>query len=310
MVKTPLYEPIRDQHVLITGGTGFIGRALVERFLADNNQVSVLSRDPSRYRRHFSQTINLMESLDEIPDDIRVDSIINLAGEPLVGKRWSERQKQEIVASRVDTTREVVDLIERLNTKPDVLINGSAIGWYGHQGDARLGEQSSARPGFSNSLCQAWEDVALSANDYCRVCLLRIGIVLAADGGSLKQMKLPFSLGLGGRIGKGSQWMSWIDRRDLIRVIVFLISNTSMKGAVNATAPTPVTNAEFTRTLAAVLRRPAIFPMPAFGARLLFGEMAHELLLNGQRVIPEKLLQAGFEFTHTELASSLETNYS
>ncbi|MEO3879081.1 TIGR01777 family oxidoreductase [Rheinheimera fenheensis] len=291
-------------NILLTGGTGLIGSALVKRWL-NQHQLWVLSRDCAKAAKLLGQHVKVISSLNEV-DFNQLDAVINLAGEPIADKRWTERQKQRLCDSRWQLTEQLVQAINAADTPPSVLISASAIGIYGRQDASLINEDfTHYHSEFTHLLCQRWEHIALKAqNDKTRVCLLRTGIVLSAKGGALAKMLPAFKLGLGGRIGSGEQYMSWIHLGDMLRLIEFLLLHPTLTGPFNATAPTPVTNTEFSQTLAKVLHRPAVFPVPAFVLKLLLGEMA-DLLLTGQRVLPANLVKAGFEFQFTTLESAL-----
>ncbi len=289
-------------HYLITGGSGFIGSALCRSLAADGQRITVLTRNFARARQRVPDGVTLIDRLDFAQD---VDAVVNLAGENLAGGRWSAARKREFVVSRIGTTKRLLDWIERQERAPSVLVSGSAVGWYGPRGDEELDENAGTGADFSAHLCRDWEAEARKAEALgVRVCVLRTGIVLDADGGALKQMLLPFRLGLGGPMGNGRQWMSWIARADLVALIRWLVDHTAASGAYNATAPVPVTNAEFAATLARALRRPAVLRTPGIALKLLFGEMA-DLLLTGQRVIPARATDAGFGFNLPRLAPAL-----
>lgn len=293
-------------NVLITGGTGFIGHALAQHLSRLGYIVTVLSRNPDKVAAICGPGVNALGDLKLLKAEDAYQVIINLAGEPIFDARWTEARKKLIRDSRINLTEQLVDSIERMATKPDLLISGSAVGYYGDQGDAVLTEQSAPRPDFSHQLCADWEQAAQKAEQFgVRVCLIRTGLVIAGDGGLLKRMLLPFRLGLGGRLGSGRQWMSWIHREDWIAIAQAMISDHSMQGAYNATAPNPVTNREFTQTLAYCLNRPALLPVPARLLKTLLGEMS-ELVLGSQRIIPERLLAQGFEFQYPDLVSALK----
>lgn len=293
-------------HVLVTGGTGFIGRALIAALLADGHAVSVLTRDTAPARRALPEPVRVLEDLAPLEG---VDAVVNLAGENLGAGRWSAARKRRFVGSRVDTTRRLVDWMRALATKPAVLVSGSAIGYYGPRGDEIIVETTAAGEDFSAGLCRAWEAEAVAAEALgVRVCRVRIGVVLGADGGepggALAAMARPFRLGLGGPMGSGRQWMSWIHRDDLVALIRWLIDTPAAGGAWNGTAPEPVTNREFASALGRALRRPALLPMPGFALRLVVGEMA-AILLEGQRVLPARALEAGFAFRYRQLDAAL-----
>lgn len=289
-------------NILVTGGTGFIGAALLPALQAAGHQVTVLTRDAGNAKLPLGVTaIERLGMLATAPD-----AVINLAGENLGGRRWNARSKQLFVDSRIGTTTRLLDAIKRWPTPPTVLVNGSAIGWYGPRGDEVLTENSAPGEGFAAELCAKWEAVATSAETLgVRVACVRIGIVLGLPGGALGQMLPPFKLGLGGRLGSGRQWMSWVHRDDLVALMLRLVEDDSLRGAFNGTAPEPVRNADFTRALGRALKRPAVLPMPGFALRTLVGEMADELLLQGQQVRPERALAAGFTFRYPTLDAAL-----
>lgn len=292
-------------YVLITGATGFIGKALVPSLLEKGYKPLILTRRPKVAKQLFGQGCQVIVDLNQIKPQVKIVGVINLAGAP-IDKRWSKRYKKKLMESRIGTTQALIDCMQRLEEKPEWMISGSAIGFYGASGDQALTEASSAHPGFTHTLCQDWESVALQAQKLgTRVCLLRTGVVLGAHGGALKRMLTPFKLGLGGRIGSGLQWFSWIALEDMVRIILFLIETPKIQGAVNATAPYPVCNKEFTKALGSVLKRPTLFPMPGWVVKLLFGEMGIQLLLKGQKVMPQVLLSHGFEFKYPKVKEAL-----
>jgi len=291
--------------VLITGGTGFIGSALTRCLAGDGYHVTILSRNPESVAGVCGPGIDALGSLDQLKPEDSYQIIINLAGAPIFGARWTEARKKLLRDSRIGLTGQLIECIARMAVKPELLISGSAIGYYGDQGDSVLTEQSAARKDFSHQLCADWESAAKAAEQFgVRVCLIRTGLVIANGGGLLQRMLLPFKLGLGGRLGSGRQWMSWIHRQDWIAIAKTMITDKTMQGAYNATAPNPVTNSEFTETLAHCLKRPALLPVPAWLLTLLLGEMS-ELVLGSQRVVPERLLAEGFKFRYTDLAGAL-----
>lgn len=290
--------------LLVTGGTGFIGRALIPALLDKGWSVTVLTRDAEQARRLLPESAEVLTAL---PDTGYFDAVINLAGENLSARRWNTAFKQRIVASRLETTQALLAWIQQQKSPPRVLLSGSAVGFYGDRGDQVLDESSPAgsEEEFSVSLCQQWEQLALQAESLgLRVCLLRTGIVLG-QGGALAQLLPPFKLGLGGPVGSGRQWMPWIHLQDEVRAIVFLLEHGELSGPFNLTAPAPARNAAFARALGRALRRPALLPMPGFALKLAMGEMA-ELVLGGQKVKPVKLLQAGFEFQYPQLEQALK----
>ena len=290
--------------ILITGGTGLIGRGLVHRWQATHT-LYVLSRSQQKVKAHFADSVTALTDLAMV-DFNQLDAVINLAGEPIADKRWTAQQKHKLCHSRWDLTQQLVSAIQAAKTPPAVFISGSAIGVYGRQQASLITEEfDHYHHEFTNHLCHKWEQIALQAgSEHTRVCLLRTGVVLKKQAGALHKMLLPFKFGLGGRVGSGEQYMSWIHHDDMLACIEFLLMQPTLSGVFNATAPTPVTNTEFSQTLANVLRRPAILPMPAVALKLLLGEMA-DLLLTGQRVIPANLTKAGFEFNFPTLEPAL-----
>ena len=290
-------------NILITGGTGFIGSSLCSRLLEKKHQIVVLTRHPETIKKN----IQGITDLEQIEDRAGFDVVINLAGEPIADNRWSEKQKQRIVDSRLNTTKKLIEYFKTTENKPKLFISGSAIGYYGiAESNDSLDEEALGDESFASHLCQQWEAVALEAKTLgIRTCLLRTGIVLGKGGGALKKMLLPFKLGVGGKIGKGSQWMSWIHKEDLIGVILYCIEHEQLSGAVNGTAPNPVTNTNFTKTLGKVLKRPTFLPMPAVMVKLLMGQMGEELLLAGKKILPVKITKEGYIFKHAQLEEAL-----
>jgi uncharacterized protein (TIGR01777 family) len=286
--------------VLITGGTGFIGERLAAALIAAGHRVTILTRD-KRNAAFMQGPVTLLEDLDALGDDAAFDAIVNLAGEPTANGRWSAAKRRRLLGSRLAVTEAVLRLIARARVKPAVLVNGSAIGIYG------MGEEMAAdAPCFARELCEAWEGAAMKAEQHgVRVVCLRIGLVLGASGGPLGQMLLPFELGLGGRLGEGWQWMSWIHRDDLVALIAHAIADPTIRGPLDATAPHPVRNHDFARGLGRALGRPAILPVPAVVLRLLLGRMADEILLSGPRVLPAKAVASGFAFRYPTLDAAL-----
>lgn len=291
----------------VTGATGFIGRRLVRRLLAEGHSVHVLSR---KVRAGFGPEVRSSawdpEREDPPADSLSTaDAVIHLAGAP-VAQRWTPVAKGRIRESRVEGTKRLVGALATLSRRPQALVSASAVGYYGSRGDEVLSEASSPGRGFLSEVCIQWENSAKEAEPLgIRVVPLRIGVVLGKEGGALARMLPAFQWGTGGRLGPGKQWMSWIHVEDLVSLMLFAAQSPNLRGPVNATAPNPVNNAEFTAILADVLRRPALIPAPAFAIRTLFGEMA-EILLEGQRVLPQAALAAGFEFRHPGLKSALQ----
>ncbi|QOZ69968.1 TIGR01777 family oxidoreductase [Bradyrhizobium arachidis] len=292
--------------VLITGATGFIGSRLAASLSGAGHHVIALIRNPAKAEM-LPPPVTLITSLDQLAANTPIDAIVNLAGEPIGNGLWTEVKRAKIIGSRVDMTGEVIKLIARLERKPEVLVSGSAIGWYGLWADQVLTESAKSHACFSHELCAAWEKAARPAEELgVRVVYLRIGLVLGTEGGFITRMLTPFEFGLGGPLGTGRQWMSWIERDDLIRLIAYVMATPDLAGPVNATAPIPVTNAKFTEELGRRLHRPAIFRIPGGLLRRIGGGFADELLLGGQRVLPNKALSRGFVFRHETLRSAFE----
>jgi hypothetical protein len=291
--------------IVITGGTGFLGTALVDRLRTLGHVVTVLTRRPrSQGQVEWSpggSPVALTRALDG------VDAVINLAGAP-IDRRWTKAHKRELWESRVTLTRVLVDAMQRASPVPGTLISGSAIGIYGNRGDESLTEASTTGTGFLASLGEAWEKEALAAAPRTRVVLLRTGIALDKDGGALPKMALPFRFLVGGPVGSGRQYLSWIHRSDWVSMVSWALTNTAVSGPLNVTAPHPATNREFARTLGRAMRRPALMPAPEFALRAILGEMA-DMIVHGQRVLPAKAHELGFGFSSPLLEPALRTIY-
>ncbi|MDO8991375.1 MAG: TIGR01777 family oxidoreductase [Sideroxyarcus sp.] len=292
--------------ILITGGTGLIGRHLCKALLAEGHQLTVLSRRPETVAVKCGAVVQAMASLEEWNPSQTFDAVINLAGEPIVDAWWSAARKQVLRDSRIALTEKLVQRIAAAKQKPSVLLSGSAVGYYGDRGDTELDETAAAGSDFAATLCKDWEAAAFAAENMgVRVCLLRTGLILSERGGLLGRMSLPFKLGLGARLGSGKQWMSWIHIADYVAMALRLLGDEKMRGPFNMTAPNPVTNAEFTRSLARSFHRPACFVAPGLFLKLAMGERS-ALLLEGQRVLPVKLTAAGGQFNYPNLGSALD----
>lgn len=292
-------------HILLTGGTGLIGRQLCRHWLAQGHRLTVLSRHPEHVARLCGDHVLGVGSLQEVIGP--VDAVINLAGAPIADRPWTHKRKALLWSSRISFTETLLTWLQGLEQKPAVLISGSAVGWYGDGGERELTEASGpVQDDFPSQLCIAWEETAQRAEALgIRVVLVRTGLVLAAEGGFLSRLLLPFKLALGGPIGNGRQWMPWVHIKDQIGLIDFLLHKPDASGPYNACAPHPVRNREFAKTLGQVLHRPAFMPMPAFALKVGLGELSG-LLLGGQKALPERLQAAGFTFQFTELRAALD----
>jgi len=297
-------ERVAFMKVLFSGSHGLIGKALVTRLEADGHEILRLVRhapsseaeiewSPDRY----SIALARLEGFD---------AVIHLAGENIAAGRWNEEKKKRIRESRVKGTKLLADAMADLSRPPKTLISASAVGYYGNRGDEPLSETSAPGNDFLSQVCVEWEKATvLAAEKGIRVVNTRFGIILSPDGGALAKMLTPFRMGVGGKIGSGKQWMSWIALEDVVEGLKYALTNESLRGPVNFVAPNPVTNAEFTKTLGRVLSRPTLFPVPAFAARIAFGEMADALLLSSQRVAPTRLKEADYRFSYPELKQAL-----
>lgn len=292
-------------NILLTGGTGLIGRALCGALSDQGHRVTVLTRNPRRARAVLGGNIPLLTALAQWTEDQAIDGVINLAGEPIIDHAWSERQKQVLLASRVDFTQHLVQHMALRSAKPRYFLSGSAVGYY-PDGTAPVGESDPPGTGFPARLCLAWEQAALQAQSLqVPVTLLRTGLVLSATGGLLQRMLLPARLGLGAVVGNGQQWMSWIHVQDYVQALCWMLEREPVSGPYNLTAPSPVTNREFMDRLCAQLHRTCRFALPAGLLRLGLGERA-QLLTEGQRVLPQRLLAQGFGFRYDTLQAALQ----
>jgi uncharacterized protein (TIGR01777 family) len=296
--------------VFITGGSGLIGTALTDALLRRGDVPIVLSRDAQRATERLGPDVLVVEGdpaeygewvgrLDGC------DGVVNLAGEPVFGKRWNDRQKERLRTSRVAATDNVVRAIGSAAARPGVLVNASAIGYYGNVPEGELTEGARVGDDFLARTCDEWEQAAQTARQHgTRVAVVRIGVVLARDGGALRQMITPFKFGLGGPVGFGRQWVSWIHLQDLVGVFLAALDRPQLEGVINATAPQPVRNKEFSKCLARALRRPCLFPVPPFMLRLMFGEVAR-VVTGGQKVLPERLRREGFAFQFADCQAAM-----
>lgn len=294
--------------ILVIGATGLIGRSLCRSLTNDGHVVSALSRSPGKPLGLAVAELHQWDTQGgPLPPAVidGVDAVVNLAGEPLDARRWSDDQKRLIRDSRVVTTRNLVEGLLSVDRKPGVLVNGSAVGFYGDRGGEQLEETSPAGRGFMSEVCGEWEREAGRATDVgIRVVQIRTGVVLSAEGGALKKMMAVFKLGLGGPLGTGKQWFPWIHVEDIVGIFRHAILTATLAGPVNGVAPTPVTNGEFTRELGRALHRPAFLPVPEMALRVLMGEMS-AVLFGSQRVVPKAAMASGYEFHHPLLAEAL-----
>jgi uncharacterized protein len=294
--------------ILVTGASGFLGGALCDALLARGNEVVGLSRDPERARR-TNPTVSWFAwqaTLERPPAEAfdGVDGVVNLVGEPL-NQRWNQESKQRILESRRAGTHNLVQAIAALKNEPRVLVSQSAIGYYGDRGEAIVDESADPGSDFGAEVCVEWERAAHEADDLIRVVVLRTGLVLDRRDGLLKQLLTPFKLGVGGPIAGGDQYMSWIHVDDEIALLIWALDDERVTGTINATAPNPVTNRQLSKTLGKVLRRPAVLPVPGLALNMMLGRELAETVRGGQRVVPRRAQDLGFNFQHPELESAL-----
>ncbi len=290
-------------NILITGASGLIGSALVEHFVNEGHSIFSLQRNKNPDADVFWN----FDRLNGQGASLTFDAVIHLAGENIASGRWTRRKKKLILQSRVDGTRELVEYCSKLEQRPEVFISASAIGYYGDQGETVLDETSRTGDNFVAEVCRQWEKAANSGGSAgMRVVNIRIGMVLSGNGGTLATMLPPFKLGIAGIVGSGKQYVSWIDIRDIVSIIHFLIDEKTMSGPVNLVSPHPATNHKFTKTLGAVVKKPTVMKMPAFVARTVFGQMGSELVLSSTRVLPKRLLENGYQFKAPDLEESLK----
>jgi len=293
--------------ILITGASGLIGKALQKSFEEKGYEMLLASRSEPESENEIqwnSETGFADEDLERLEE---LDAAIHLAGEHISAFRWTDEKKKAIRDSRVHGTRTMIEAFDRLKTKPKVFISASAIGFYGDRGDDEVTETSAAGDTFLSEVSKEWESESRRAEDTgIRTVLLRNGIVLSKDGGALATMMTPFKLGVGGIVGSGKQWMSWISLDDVVAIVNFALENENLRGAINVASPNPVTNEEFTKTLGEVLYRPTFLPLPEFAVNLVFGEMGDALLIDSTKVLPKRLLDAGYKFKYPDLKPALE----
>ena len=292
--------------ILISGASGLVGKYLTPTLIAKGHEVHKLVRKTPQSADEIQWDAEKGFSESEQAKLENFDAVVHLAGDNVASENWSDEKKRKIKESRTVGTHVLVDALKALKKPPKHFISASAIGFYGNRGDEILTEESAQGTGFLPEVCAAWEDEIKRAEALpARVVYLRIGVVLAKDGGALEKMLTPFKFGVGGTIGSGKQYMSWIALDDLIKMFHFVMENENLRGAFNAVAPSPVSNEEFTKTLGTVLNRPTVLPVPEFAIKMLFGEMGETLLLEGARVVPQKLLDAGFDFDYLNLEAAM-----
>lgn len=293
-------------HILLTGGTGFIGQSLARRLLQQNHELTILSRNPEKALALFGQSVAIWSSISQWQENTHFDAVINLAGEPIIDKAWTEKRKQVLLDSRVGITEQLILSMQKASKKPSVFLSGSAIGVYGDSKLTPCTEDSPMGDDFAASLCQQWEQAASKAEDFgVRVVTLRTGLVLASHGGMLKKMIVPFSFGVGSQLGNGQQMMSWIHLNDYIETLLFLLDCKNCTGAFNLTAPNPVSNQQFSRELAGSFNRSVLLSTPEWLLKPILGERSI-LLFGGQNVIPNKLIKHGFQFRYKTLSDALK----
>jgi uncharacterized protein (TIGR01777 family) len=292
----------KNQKFLITGGTGFIGSKLVKEILKDGHEVTVLTRNKKLLKEK-----NQIKYINNLEEEFNYDVVINLGGEP-ISQRWTKNKKTKIYNSRITLTKKLVEIIKNSKMPPKLVISGSAIGYYGTSQNQIFDEEVAPTNQnlFSQNLCQNWEKAAIPIKEKSRLVIIRTGVVIGKNGGIIKKIFLPFKFGFGGKIGDGKQNLSWIYIDDVIGIINLIINNQNIVGAINISSSSVTTNEIFSKTLAKILNRPCIFNMPSFIAKIIFGQMADELLLGGQNVIPKKLLQSGYNFEVKNIEEALK----
>lgn len=292
-------------HYLITGGTGFIGRNFIQSLNLSEDSVTVLSR-----QKISIINCSVIQSLQELSVDTKIDVIINLAGSR-IDRRWSKATKQDLLSSRINTTKDLVSFVSKLKNKPQVFIQASAIGYYGDYSNQELNENSKAKKSFTNHICEEWESLAKQVTAHgIRLCITRFAVVLGENGGFIQKVQLPFKLSLGGKLGDGHQDFSWIHIDDVIKGFKHLIADAKCQGVYNFASPNSVTNLELTKSLGKALKVPTIFSMPAFIVKIIFGEMGEELLLKGNRIVPQNLIKSGYNFKYSKLDAALQSIFA
>jgi uncharacterized protein len=297
--------------ILVTGATGLVGTALVAVLAREGHTVCRLVRSSTKSTGGTVGTFDVPwdpETGSLGAAAVGAEAVVNLGGASIVGGRWTNERKKLLRTSRVNATRALVGALGKMNAKPGVLVSASAVGFYGNRADEILTEESAPGNNFLANLAKDWETEALRAEEFgTRVVLARFGIILATDGGALPEMMLPFKFGVGGRIGDGKQWMSWVTLEDVVAILRLALIKIELRGPINVVAPEPARNADFAKELAIAMHRPAIFPAPAVALRLAMGEMADALLLSSQRAVPQRLTKAGYQFSDPNLSQALAT---
>ena len=297
--------------ILVTGSSGLVGTALVSALARGGHTLCRLVRPQSAGGEAAKEgfVVSWNPATGELGGaGVGADAVVNLAGASIADGRWTTPRKELLRSSRIDTTRALVGALAKMNARPSVLVSASAIGYYGDRGDETLTEESKPGTDFLAGLAQEWEAEALKAETLgIRVVLTRFGIILAREGGALPKMMLPFKIGVGGKLGSGRQWMSWVTLEDVVGILRFAIENPPVRGAITIVSPQPQQNVEFTKMLAEAMRRPALFPAPTFALRLALGEMADALLLSSQRVLPRAIEKLGYRFLHADLPTALKS---
>lgn len=295
--------------VLISGGSGFIGRNLCNKFQELGSEVFVISRFPTKTKKYLPSCTNIIDDIEDLEKDLHIDYLINLAGQRIDSKRWTKKTKRQIYSSRIDTTHQLREYFTKARKYPKVVLSASAVGYYGNSKQL-LDENSPGRGGFSHTLCKDWENSASEFQQFkSRVCFLRFGVVLG-EGGALGKMRAPFKLGLGGKFGDGSQIMSWIHIDDVVQAILFCLNNSELSGPINFVAPNPVSNSLFVKNLSDVLSVCSRLDQPRSIIKLLFGEMGEEILLSDQYVLPKKLMSHGYTFKYSDNFKALQAIFS
>ncbi|MDQ3323350.1 MAG: TIGR01777 family oxidoreductase [Acidobacteriota bacterium] len=292
--------------ILISGASGLVGTNLIPTLQAKGHEVYRLVRKTPRSSDEIQW--DAAKGFDD-GEQLKLenfDAVVHLAGDNVASENWSDEKKRKIKESRTIGTEILVDALEKTSNPPKHFISASAIGFYGNRNDEICTEDSESGEGFLPEVCAEWEREAMRAESFARVVCMRIGVVLAKDGGALEKMLTPFKFGVGGTVGSGKQWMSWIALDDIVSIINFFLDNENLRGSFNLTAPNPVTNEEFTKTLGKVLNRPTILPIPEFAIKLMFGEMGETLLLQGTRAVPKRLEEAGYKFKYTNLEDAVK----